>query len=87
MIIESYWRTLKHDYLYRFNHLRVDLLVWILTFRVLPNAVHRMKAISSGQFRIFKARWRKAFKKQWEKEAYKAVDPEKLKEHHTYPVN
>jgi hypothetical protein len=46
-----------------------------------------MKAISSGQFRVFKARWREAFKKQWRKEVYKAVDPEKLKEYHTNPVN
>lgn len=44
-------------------------------------------AISSGQFRIFKARWREAFKKQWKKEACKIVDPEKLKEYHTNPVN
>ncbi|KAK9357301.1 hypothetical protein V1504DRAFT_472177 [Lipomyces starkeyi] len=43
MIAESHWRTLKHDYFHRFNRPRVDLVVWILTFRVLPNAVHRMK--------------------------------------------
>jgi hypothetical protein len=46
-----------------------------------------MLAISSGQFRIFKARWREAFKKQWKKEAYKTVDPGKLKEYHTNPVD
>ncbi|KAA8641710.1 uncharacterized protein ATNIH1004_011846, partial [Aspergillus tanneri] len=87
MIVESHWRTLKHDYLHRFNRPRVDLVVWVLTSRVLPDAVHRMKAISSGQFRIFKARWRDAFKKQWRKEACKTVDPDKLKEYHTNPVN
>jgi hypothetical protein len=87
MIVESHWRTLKHEYLHRFNRPRVDLVVWILTSRVLPDAVHRMMAISSGQFRIFKARWREAFKKQWKKEAYKTVDPGKLKEYHTDPIN
>jgi hypothetical protein len=87
MIAESHWRTLKHDYLHRFNRPRVDLVVWILTSRVLPDAVHRMTAISRGQFRIFKGRWREAFKKQWRKESCKAVDPEKLKEYHTNPVN
>jgi hypothetical protein len=46
-----------------------------------------MKAISSGQFRVYKARWREAFKKQWKKETCKVVDPEKLKEYHTNPVN
>ncbi|KAA8641707.1 uncharacterized protein ATNIH1004_011843 [Aspergillus tanneri] len=83
MIVESHWRTLKHDYLHRFNRPRVDLVVWVLTSRVLPDAVHRMKAISSGQFRIFKARWRDAFKKQWRKEACKTVDPDKLKKNTT----
>lgn len=87
MVIESHWRTLKHDYLHRFNRPRVDLVVWILTSRVIPDAVHRMIAISSGQFRVFKARWREAFKKQWKKEAYKTVEPEKLKEYYTNPVN
>ena len=87
MIAESHWRTLKHDYLHRFNRPRVDLVVWILTSRVLPDAVHRMRAISRGEFRIFKARWREAFKRQWRKESCKAVDPEKLREYHTDPVN
>jgi hypothetical protein len=87
MIVESHWRTLQHDYLHRFNRPRVDLVVWVLTSRVLPDAVHRMTAISSGQFRIFKARWREAFKKQWRKDACKAVHPDKLKEYHTNLVN
>ena len=87
MIVESHWRTLKHDYLHRFNRPRVDLVVWILTSRVIPDAVYRMNAISDGQFRVFKARWREHFKKQWKKEASKTIDPEKLKKHHTNPAN
>jgi hypothetical protein len=87
MIVESHWRTLKHDYLHRFNRPRIDLVVWILTSRVLPDTVHRMMAISSGQFRIFKARWREAFKKQWRKDACKAVDPDKLKKYRTNPID
>ncbi|RDH27526.1 hypothetical protein BDQ94DRAFT_184479 [Aspergillus welwitschiae] len=87
MIVESHWRTLKHDYLHRFNRPRVDLVVWVLTSRVLPDAVHRMTAISSGQFRVFKARWREAFKKQWRRESCKAVHLDKLKEYHTNPAN
>jgi MULE transposase domain len=86
MIVESHWRTLKHDYLHRFNRPRVDLVVWILISRVIPDAVHRMEAILKGQFRVFKARWREAFKKQWKREASKTVDAEKLKEYHTNPV-
>ena len=87
MILESHWRTLKHDYLHRFNRPRVDLVVWILTSRVIPDAVHRMEAILIGQFRVFKARWREEFKKTWKRAASKAVNPEKLKKHHTNPVN
>lgn len=54
VIAESHRKTLKHDYLHRFNRLRVDLVVWILIFRAIPDAVHRMEAISRGEFRILK---------------------------------
>ncbi|CAG8758024.1 4020_t:CDS:1, partial [Dentiscutata erythropus] len=30
IIVESHWRLIKHDYLYRFNKPCVDLLIWIL---------------------------------------------------------
>ncbi|KJK73289.1 hypothetical protein H634G_11616 [Metarhizium anisopliae BRIP 53293] len=58
---------------------------WVPNSRVLPNAVHRMTAISNGQFRIFKAL--SPFKKQWREEACKAVHPDKLKEYHKNPVS
>ncbi|KAL1975864.1 hypothetical protein VTN31DRAFT_4256 [Thermomyces dupontii] len=87
MIAESHWRTLKHDYLHRFNRPRVDLIVFILITRVLPDAEHRLSAILSGQSRVHKARWREAFKRQWKRDATKPVDPQKLIADHTNPVD
>lgn len=87
MIAESHWRTLKHDYLHRFNRPRVDLIVFILITRVLPDAEHRLSAILSGQTRVHKARWREAFKRQWKRDAAKSVDPQKMIIYHTNPVN
>ncbi|KAJ5582182.1 ATP-dependent DNA helicase PIF1 [Penicillium sp. DV-2018c] len=87
MMVESHWRTLKHDYLHRFNRPRVDLVVWILISRAIPDVIHRMEAISKGIFRVYKARWREAFKRQWKHEKRKLVNGEKMKEHHTDPVN
>lgn len=86
MIVESHWRTLKHDYLHRFNRPRVDLVVWILTTRVIPDAVHRVSAIVKNNSRVYKARWRAEFKKHWRTIAKKDVDPEKLERYHTNPV-
>ena len=87
MIAESHWRTLKHDYLHRFNRPRVDLIVFILITRVLPDAEHRLSAILSGQSRVHSARWREAFKRQWKRDATKLVDPQKLVAYHTNPVD
>jgi len=30
---------------------RIDLVVWILISRVIPDAVHRLRAIQGGEFR------------------------------------
>ena len=86
MIAESHWRTLKHAYLHRFNRPRADLMVWILATRVLPDALRRLTAILNRDSRIYKARWREGFKKQWKKDSSKLVDSEKLTQYHTDPV-
>lgn len=51
MIVESHWRKIKHDYLHRFNSPRVDLVIWVLTVRVIPNALDRMDAIRNRDHR------------------------------------
>ena len=39
MVVEAYWKTVKHDYLHRSNRPRVDLVVWILIRRVIRDSV------------------------------------------------
>ncbi len=36
MLIESYWRILKCDHLYKFARPRLDLLCFIITVKVIP---------------------------------------------------
>lgn len=87
MIVESHWRILKHNYLHRFNRPRVDLVVWILITLVIPDAIHKISAILSGNSRVFKVRWRADFKKHWRANAKKEVDPENVEKYHTNPVS
>jgi len=38
MMADSQWRTIKHDYLHRFSCPRVDLIVWVLLSRLIPES-------------------------------------------------
>ena len=62
MIVESHWRTIKHDYLHRFSRPRVDLVVWVLLSRLIPDSVRNMQALLDRDHRTAIASWRKAFK-------------------------
>jgi hypothetical protein len=86
MIVESHWRRLKHDYLHRFNRPRIDLVVWVLISRVIPDAVNRMQSIHSGEFRIHKARWRGAFKRQWRELSGQCINTNNLEKYRTNPL-
>jgi hypothetical protein len=52
MIVESHWRKIKHDYLHRFNRPRLDLVVWVLLSRSIPDSVRNMRAILDRDHRI-----------------------------------
>jgi hypothetical protein len=65
MIVESHWRKIKHDYLHRFNRPRIDLVVWVLLSRAIPNSLVRMRALLDQDHRRAMASWRKAFKHEW----------------------
>ncbi|RKF54775.1 hypothetical protein OnM2_095010, partial [Erysiphe neolycopersici] len=39
IIIESHWRKVKHDFLHRFSCPRIDLVSWVTTSRVAPQAI------------------------------------------------
>ena len=41
MIVESHWRRIKRDYLWRYNRPRIDLVTWVLLSSVLPAADRR----------------------------------------------
>jgi hypothetical protein len=86
MIVESHWRKIKHDYLHRFNRPRIDLVVWVLTSRVIPNGLDRMEAIRNGDYRKATASWRKTFKKQWKQLQGREIEPQSIHRYHTNPA-
>ncbi|KAI1002825.1 hypothetical protein K3495_g5378 [Podosphaera aphanis] len=86
MIVESHCRMVKHDYLHQYNRPRVDLVVSILTFLVIPQAVDKMNAIRSKNHRKAVTAWRKTFKKNWDDLLDSVVDQDLLK-YHTNPIN
>lgn len=86
MIIESHWRKIKHDYLHRFNRPRIDLVIWVLTVQVIPNALDRMDAIRNCDIRKASASWRKVFKKQWKTLRDRKIDPKSIQKYHTNPA-
>lgn len=55
MIMEFHWRLVKHDYLHRFNRVRIDLVAWILISRVVPEAMRNMHALINRDHRSVKA--------------------------------
>ena len=64
MLIESYWKVIKHDFLLKFFRLRLDLVVFIIINRLLPHNQQRQIRILQGRE---KPSWRKDFKKEWRK--------------------
>lgn len=65
MVLESHWRVLKQDYLHQYNRPRMDLVVHCLVTEVMPAMDRKMSALLSGNQRIYKADWRREFKKAW----------------------
>ena len=45
MIVESHWRHIKHDYLYKFHKPRIDHLCYILVKRVINQQLHRIQLL------------------------------------------
>ena len=86
MIVESHWRRIKYDYIHRYNRLRMDLIVILLTSLVVPEAVEKMNAISSKFFRKAMAAWRKFFKKHWHNPQHPLVVRQDLLKYHTDPI-
>ena len=87
MIVESHWRKLKHDYLHKFNRPRIDLVVWVLLTRAIPDSLVRMRALLSQDHRRAIASWRKAFKREWKKLTIRSeVIEDPIQRYHTNPA-
>ncbi|EJD33289.1 hypothetical protein AURDEDRAFT_43999, partial [Auricularia subglabra TFB-10046 SS5] len=41
MVVENFWKQLKHDWLHHLLHPRLDQLVYIICTKVIPAYVHR----------------------------------------------
>ena len=65
----AHWRKLKQDHLHRFGRPRIDLVVGILTTRLVPDILRTTQAILRKDYRIARASWRKDFQKEWLKAA------------------
>ena len=85
MIVESHWRKIKHDFLHRFNRPRIDLVLWVLTSRVVPPAFGRLKAIIARDYRQGTSSWRKDFKKQWKELSSRVPEGDSFREYYTNP--
>ena len=85
MIVEPHWRKIKHDFLHRFNRPRIDLVLWVLTSRVVPSAFGRLKAIMARDYRQATCSWRKAFKKQWKELSNRVPEGDSFQQYHTNP--
>ena len=85
MVVEAHWRTVKHDYLHRFNRPRIDLVVWILLTKVVRDSLHRLDRIVKKERREGGASWRKQFKSIWKKMEAAEVDRDDITRYHTDP--
>lgn len=50
MIVESHWQRVKHDCLHRYNRSRMDLVVSVLTYLVIPETLDLINVISSKNY-------------------------------------
>lgn len=73
MIVENFWRQLKHDYLHNVLHPWLNHLVWILNYKVTPTYIAQTEVLNSEYWaghaktlttyqRYFKTSWKKLLK-------------------------
>lgn len=87
MIVESHWRRIKGDFLQQLNRPRIDLVIWVLITRSIPQGLDKMRTIKEGNYRKAVASWRKEFKQQWKSLASSEVDIRSLQRYHTDAVS
>jgi hypothetical protein len=70
MFIESHWRVLKRDHLYKFARPKLDLLCYVIICKVVPQQLDRYYLLCHGREL---PSWRKDFKANWRQLASKTV--------------
>jgi hypothetical protein len=62
MVVESHWRHIKHDHLYKLHKPRVDHLCFIVVKKVVNQQLYQIQLLQQGRYFV---PWRKDFKKEW----------------------
>src|SRR5207253_6178939 len=62
MLIEAYWKVIKRNFLPKLFRPRLDLVVYVITTRLLPHHQRRYYQLTSRPETVA---WRKDFKKEW----------------------
>jgi hypothetical protein len=70
IFIESHWRILKCDHLYKFSQLRLDLLCYVIIGKVVPQQLDRYHLLCYDRELPL---WKKDFKAEWKKLASKTI--------------
>ncbi|CAG8622946.1 13726_t:CDS:2 [Cetraspora pellucida] len=61
IMIEAYWKVLKHTYLYQYNHPQLDYLIWVICTHILLDQIIRLQQILLGRTVLL---WFEEFKKE-----------------------
>jgi hypothetical protein len=64
MFVEGHWKVIKRDFLYKFFRPRLDLVVFILTTKVIAHQQRKLQQIQSGRE---KPEWIKQLKSEWKR--------------------
>lgn len=72
MFIEGHWKALKRqDFLYKFFHLCLDLLTYIILEKLIPLQQRKFQQILSGRETL---EWQKSIKAEWKKLLLRKTD-------------
>jgi hypothetical protein len=61
--MESYWKIIKYDFLPKFFHSQIDLLIYIIISQLISHQQQYQKYLNKREY-VF---WKKDFKKEWKK--------------------
>ncbi|POG60244.1 hypothetical protein GLOIN_2v1847703 [Rhizophagus irregularis DAOM 181602=DAOM 197198] len=82
MIVESHWKVLKRDFLYKFFRPQLDLVVFIITKKMLKHQERRFNQLAIGREKperrkIFKSEWKRLAKHNVSNDFRYITDPDK----------